>query len=117
MLKHCAANRKRWVSALSNVGSYTTLKFLALQGAPYRYDISRLRVKHYHTQFQEVVVRSIPISDAVASVNGSVVAGWWQGNVMGTAWWQGNVMGTGCDSVFKTAGKQQGNDIVCVNPP
>jgi hypothetical protein len=24
---------------------YTTLKFLALQGAPYIYDISRLRVK------------------------------------------------------------------------
>jgi hypothetical protein len=48
MLKHCAANRKRRLSALPNVGPYiyTTLKFLALQGAPYIYDISRLRVKY-----------------------------------------------------------------------
>jgi hypothetical protein len=47
MLKHCAADRKRLLSALPNVGPYiyTTLKFLALQGAPYIYDISRLRVK------------------------------------------------------------------------
>jgi hypothetical protein len=47
MLKHCAANRKRRLSALPNVGPYiyTTLKFLALKGAPYIYDISRLRVK------------------------------------------------------------------------
>jgi hypothetical protein len=48
-VKHCAANRKRRLSALPNVGPYiyTTLKFLALQGAPhiYIYDISRLRVK------------------------------------------------------------------------
>jgi hypothetical protein len=46
MLKYCAANRKRRLSALPNVGPYIyTLKFLALQGAPYIYDISRLRVK------------------------------------------------------------------------
>jgi hypothetical protein len=47
MLKHYAADRKRWLSALPNVGPYTvyaTLKFLALQGTPYFYDISRLRV-------------------------------------------------------------------------
>jgi hypothetical protein len=46
MLKHYATNRKRRLSALPNVGTYiyTTLKFLALQGAPYIYDISRLRV-------------------------------------------------------------------------
>jgi hypothetical protein len=39
VLKHCAANRKRWLSALPNVGPhiYTTLKFLALKGAPYIY--------------------------------------------------------------------------------
>jgi hypothetical protein len=47
MLKHCAGNRKRLLSALPNVSPYThiytTLKFLALQGAPYIY-ISRLRV-------------------------------------------------------------------------
>jgi hypothetical protein len=47
VLKHCAANRKRRPSALPNIGPYiyTTLKFLALQGAPHIYDISRLRVK------------------------------------------------------------------------
>jgi hypothetical protein len=45
MLKHCAANRERRLSVLPNVGPYImTLKFLALQGAPYIYDISRLRV-------------------------------------------------------------------------
>jgi hypothetical protein len=46
MLKHCAANRKRRLSALPNAGPYiyTTLNFLALQGAPSIYDISRLRV-------------------------------------------------------------------------
>jgi hypothetical protein len=46
MLKHCAANKKRRLSALPNVGPYisTTVKFLALQGAAYIYDISRLRV-------------------------------------------------------------------------
>jgi hypothetical protein len=48
VLKHCAANRKRRLSALPNLGPYiymyTTLKFLALQGAPNIY-ISRLRVK------------------------------------------------------------------------
>jgi hypothetical protein len=38
VLKHCAANKKRWLSALPNVvHTYTTLKFLALQGAPYIY--------------------------------------------------------------------------------
>jgi hypothetical protein len=46
MLKHCAANRKRRLSALLHVGPYiyTTLKFMALQAAPYIHDISRLRV-------------------------------------------------------------------------
>jgi hypothetical protein len=46
MLKRCEANRKRRLSALPNVSPYiyTTLKFLALQGAPHIYDISRLRV-------------------------------------------------------------------------
>jgi hypothetical protein len=46
MLKHCAANRKRWLSVLPNVGTYiyTTLKFLALQGASYTCAIIRLRV-------------------------------------------------------------------------
>jgi hypothetical protein len=45
MLKHCAANRKRRLSALPNLGPYIYMsKFLALQGAPHIYDISRLRV-------------------------------------------------------------------------
>jgi hypothetical protein len=46
MLKHCAANGKRRLSALPNLSPYiyTTLKFLALQEAPYIYDIIRLRV-------------------------------------------------------------------------
>jgi hypothetical protein len=47
VLKHCAANRKRRLSALPDVGPYIydTLTFLALQKAPYIYDNSRLRVK------------------------------------------------------------------------
>jgi hypothetical protein len=50
----------------------------------------------YSTQFQEVVIRSIPISDVVASVNGR-----------GTAWERRGM----CESVFKTAGEQQGNGM------
>jgi hypothetical protein len=47
VLKNFAANRKRRLSAFSKLGPYiyTRLKVLALQGAPYIYDISRLRVK------------------------------------------------------------------------
>jgi hypothetical protein len=46
VLKHCAANRKRQLSALPNLGQYIyDIAFLALLGAPYIYDISRLRVK------------------------------------------------------------------------
>jgi hypothetical protein len=45
VVKWSAANRKRQLSALPNVGPYTRLKFLVLQGAPYLYDISRLKVK------------------------------------------------------------------------
>jgi hypothetical protein len=46
MLKHCAANRKRRLPALTyDVHIYTTLKSLVLQGAPYIYDFSRIRVK------------------------------------------------------------------------
>jgi hypothetical protein len=43
VLKHCAATKKRWLTALPDVGPYiyiciyTTLKFLALQRAPYIY--------------------------------------------------------------------------------
>jgi hypothetical protein len=49
MLKHCAANRKEMAFSLPNVGPYIymTLNFLALQGAPYIYDIRRLRVEEY----------------------------------------------------------------------
>jgi hypothetical protein len=53
VLKHCEADRKRRLSALPNVGPYIymMLKFLALQGTPDVYDISRLRVKWelYHS--------------------------------------------------------------------
>jgi hypothetical protein len=60
MLKHCAANRKRQLSVLPNVSPYiyTTLKFLALQGAPYIYDISRLRVKQRHPELHIIVFSS-----------------------------------------------------------
>jgi hypothetical protein len=46
VLKHCAAQTERDGFQLSQtqVYIYTTLKFLALLGAPYIYDISRLRV-------------------------------------------------------------------------
>jgi hypothetical protein len=50
----------------------------------------------YSTQFQEVVIRNITISDAVASVNGR-----------GTAWERHGM----CESAFKTAGEQQGNGM------
>jgi hypothetical protein len=47
VLKHYAENRKRRLSALQNLDPYIymTLKFLALQGVQYIYDVSRLRVK------------------------------------------------------------------------
>jgi hypothetical protein len=41
----------RWLSALPNVGPYTTLKCLALQGFPCIYDISRLRVNPHQANF------------------------------------------------------------------
>jgi hypothetical protein len=48
VLKHCAAYRKRWLSALPNVGPYIyDVKILVLQGAPYICDISRLRVNGF----------------------------------------------------------------------
>jgi uncharacterized protein YvpB len=48
MLKHCVANRKRRLSALPNVGLYiynVKISGFVKKGAPYIYDISRLRVK------------------------------------------------------------------------
>jgi hypothetical protein len=69
--------------------------------------LATCQLKHYHTQFQEVVIRSIPISDAVASVNGRVVPGERHGmceSVFKTAGeWHGV-----CESVFKTAGERHG---------
>jgi hypothetical protein len=45
MLNHCAADRKRRLSALPNVGPYThDVKISGFTGAPYICDISRLRV-------------------------------------------------------------------------
>jgi hypothetical protein len=47
MLKHCAANRKRRLSALPNVGPY--IYYVKISGftriSIYTYDISKLRVK------------------------------------------------------------------------
>jgi hypothetical protein len=41
------SKQKEMAFSVANLKSiYTTLKFLALQGAPYIYDISKLRVKH-----------------------------------------------------------------------
>jgi hypothetical protein len=55
----------------------------------------------YHTQFQEVVIRSIPISDCSGQCechgSGRMMAGERQGIGMGTAW------------------KRHGNGMVCVN--
>jgi hypothetical protein len=47
MLKHCAAYRKRWLSALPNVGPYTyDVKISGfIRSSIYIYAISRLRVK------------------------------------------------------------------------
>jgi hypothetical protein len=46
VLKLCTANRRRLLSELPNVGPCIyDVKILALKGAPYIYDISRLRVK------------------------------------------------------------------------
>jgi hypothetical protein len=47
VLKHFAANRKRWLSALPNVGTYIyDLKISGFtRSSIYIYDISRLRVK------------------------------------------------------------------------
>jgi hypothetical protein len=63
--------------------------------------LATCQLKRYHTQFHEVI-RSIPISDAVASVNGRVVAGERQGM---------------CELVFKTAGKRYGMCESAFNPP
>jgi len=52
VLKHFAANRKRlFQRCQTQVRIYTTLAFLALLGAPYKYDISSLRVKIYMYQY------------------------------------------------------------------
>jgi hypothetical protein len=46
MLKHCAANRKRWLSALPKVGPYIyDVKIAGFTRSSIYYDISRLRVK------------------------------------------------------------------------
>jgi hypothetical protein len=49
MLKHCAANRKRQLSALPNVGPYIyDIKISGFtRSSIYIYDISRLRVKMF----------------------------------------------------------------------
>jgi hypothetical protein len=45
MFKHCAANRKRRLSALPKVGPYIyDVKISGFKGASYIYDINKLRV-------------------------------------------------------------------------
>jgi hypothetical protein len=61
---------------------------------------------------RKFVIRSIPISDAVASVKQSTL-GEWQVSGRVAAGERHGV----CESVFKTAGEQHGNGMVCVNPP
>jgi hypothetical protein len=59
----------------------------------------------YHAQFQEVVIRSIPISDCTGQCE-------WQGNgrvIAGLTAWERHGM---CESVFKTAGERQGDGRV-----
>jgi hypothetical protein len=57
VLKHCAANRNRWLSAFPNVGPYTVCIYIYIyihyvkisgftRSSVYIYDISRLRAKH-----------------------------------------------------------------------
>jgi hypothetical protein len=66
VLKHCAANRKGRLSELPNVGPYiyTTLKFLALQGAPYIY-ISRLRVNPLKIKIPSKNMREKPTNTPI----------------------------------------------------
>jgi hypothetical protein len=56
----------------------------------------------YSTQFQEVGIRSITISDSVASVNGRVMEGERHGM---------------CESVFKTAWERHGMCESALNVP
>jgi hypothetical protein len=47
-MKHCAANRKRGLSALPNIGPYIYIKISGFtRSSIYIYDISRLRVKRF----------------------------------------------------------------------
>jgi hypothetical protein len=72
MLKHCAANRKRRLSALPNVGPYTyDVKFLTLQEAPYIYDISRLWFKDGLLRLFETLAAVLQI----ATFNNSIIYG------------------------------------------
>jgi hypothetical protein len=54
MSKHCAANRKRWLLALPNVGPCTyNVKISGFtRSSIYIYDISRLRVKLNELSFR-----------------------------------------------------------------
>jgi hypothetical protein len=61
MLKHCAANRKRRLSALPKVGPYIyDVKISGFKGASYIYDISRLRVNS-HGYFKPDQLQEVPL--------------------------------------------------------
>jgi hypothetical protein len=86
------------------------------------YSTKTCQLKRYHTHFQEVVIRSIPISYCSGQCewhgSGRVMAGERHGNSMvcvnRSLKRQGNGMGTAwerhgmCESVFKTAGERHG---------
>jgi hypothetical protein len=60
MLKHCAANRKRRLSALPNVGPYIYDVKISdfTRSSIYIYDISRLRVKNKNMAVMQPSVRT-----------------------------------------------------------
>jgi hypothetical protein len=68
--------------------------------------LATCQLKHYHNQFQEFVIRSIPISDCNGQCEwrgiGRVMAGSWHGNGM---------------VCVNPSLKWQGNGMVCVNQP
>jgi hypothetical protein len=75
--------------------------------------LATCQLKRYHTQFQEVDIRSIPISDFSGQCewhsNGRVMAGNGMVCVNPSLKRQGNSRGT--------AWEQHGNGMVCGNPP
>jgi hypothetical protein len=74
VLKHCAANRKRRLSALPNVGPY--IHDVKISGFPrssiyiYIYDISRLRVSEEVLQYAIVFALGIEPNGKLSGFSG-----------------------------------------------